>query len=109
MTNERKRIAKIRNAEKSTVQRTSIEKAICSRKAIKHGLLSRDVLATNKDADAFEALRDGFVTELSPDGKLEEVLAERIAAGFWHVTRLSRVEADFSRDKMLSREVREKP
>lgn len=105
MTSERKRIANTRNAEKSMGPRTSAGKAISSRNAIKHGLLSRDVLAPNEDAGAFEALRDGVVKELSPDGKLEEVLAERIAAGFWRLERLSRVEADLFLDDILSSEL----
>ena len=64
MTSERKRIANIRNAKKSTGPKTAAGKAISSRNAIKHGLMSRDVLAPNEDAAAFETLRDALVREL---------------------------------------------
>ena len=105
MTSETKRRANIRNARKSTGPRTPSGKAISSKNALRHGLLSRDILAPNEDVAAFQTLRETIAKEISPVGKLEEILAEKIAAGFWRLARLSRVEADLFLDEMFEREV----
>lgn len=85
MTSERKRIANTRNTEKSMGPRTSAGKAISSRNAIKHGLLSRDVLAPNEDAGAFEAPEMALLKSCRPTGNWRKfsLRESRQVSGVW--------------------------
>ncbi len=80
---ERKLAANRANAQLSTGPRTTQGKARSSRNALKHGLLSSQILLEHEDANELEALREGFYADLQPVGTLEEVLVERIIASAW--------------------------
>ena len=81
------------NALHSTGPATPEGKARASRNALKHGLLSREVVLGTEDRAEFEAFRDGLAADLSPEGDLEAVLAERIAGQWWRLKRVARMEA----------------
>jgi len=61
--------------------------------ALKHGLLSRDVLLLGEDEAAFVDLSERLRAELQPAGELESLLVDRIIAAQWRLRRLGRVEA----------------
>ncbi len=82
----------------ATGPRTAEGKAIASRNATKHGLTARDVVIFGEDADAFEALRDGFVARFAPADDVEAFLVERIAACAWRLRRAVRVESEIFED-----------
>jgi hypothetical protein len=105
VTSEKKRLANARNAQKSTGPRTTRGKSISSKNAKKHGLLSRDILAPEEDGGELQALRETIVLEIAPVGTLEEILAEKIVAGFWRLARMSRVEAELFLDEMFARDI----
>jgi len=89
---ERKLAANRANAQLSTGPRTTRGKARSSRNALKHGLLSSQILLEHEDANELEALREGFYADLQPVGTLEEVLVERIIASAWLHRRALRAE-----------------
>jgi hypothetical protein len=60
--------------------------------ALKHGLLSRDVVLSGEDAEAFEDLRNRVWADLAPIGPLEELLTDRVINAVWRLRRLERVE-----------------
>ena len=68
-------------------------KAASSKNALKHGLLSREILLPNEDPSAFAQFSDNLVAALKPIGELESVLVDRIIGLGWRLRRLSQIEA----------------
>ena len=79
-------------ASKSTGPRTDAGKAVSRGNAVKHGALSKVVVAENEDAGAFEALLDGLHEQFQPETALEEQLVEKLAMAFWRDRRLAMAE-----------------
>jgi len=76
----------------STGPRTPDGKARTSRNALKHGLLSGQILLSHEDADELDALRETLCADLRPVGALEELLVERIVSSAWLQRRALRAE-----------------
>jgi hypothetical protein len=93
MTSNKKAEANRRNALKSTGPKTSEGKDVVRHNALKHGLLSREVLLPGEDGDALRELAEGLRAELQPMGELENLLVDRITSLLWRLRRLGRVEA----------------
>ena len=93
MTSQRKAEANRKNALKSTGPRTSEGKAAVRLNAMRHGLLSKEVLLPGEDADALRELDERLRAELQPSGELENLLVDRVVAAYWRLRRLGRVEA----------------
>ena len=96
MTSEKKAEANRRNALKSTGPKTPEGKAAVRLNALKHGLLSREVLLPGEDEEALRELGERLRDELQPVGELENLLVDRIIASYWRLRRLGRVEAGYS-------------
>jgi hypothetical protein len=82
------------NALKSTGPRTPEGKAVVAWNAVKHGLLSREVLLPEENRAAFRALATGLWEYLQPVGTLECLLADRVVAAAWRLRRVHVIEAD---------------
>ena len=93
MTSNKQLAANRRNAKKSTGPRTDKGKAVAKFNALRHGLLAQEVVLPGEDESAFDELYDQLREELLPEGELEFRLVERIAASFWRLHRIGRVEA----------------
>ena len=93
MTSDKKAEANRRNALKSTGPKTPEGKAAVRLNAVKHGLLSQDVLLPGEDDAALRELGERLIAELKPEGELEHLLLERIIAAYWRLRRLGKVEA----------------
>ena len=93
MTSDKQAEANRRNASKSTGPKTPEGKAAVRLNAVKHGLLSQDILLPGEDEAAVRELGERLVAELQPVGELEDLLVEQIIAGVWRLRRLRRVEA----------------
>ena len=93
MTSERKVEANRKNALKSTGPKTPEGKDVVRVNALKHGLLSREILLPGEDEAALRELGERLRTELQPAGELEDLLVDRITSHFWRLRRLGRVEA----------------
>jgi hypothetical protein len=93
MTSEGKAEANRRNAQKSTGPKTPEGKAAVRLNAVRHGLLSEEVLLPGEDGEALGELGERLGAELQPVGALENLLVDRIVAAVWRLRRLGRVEA----------------
>jgi hypothetical protein len=93
MTSDRKAEANRRNALRSTGPKTPEGKAAVRLNALKHGLLSREILLPGEDEEALRELGERLRAELQPVGELENLLVDRIIAAYWRLRRLGRVEA----------------
>jgi len=81
-----------RNGRVSNGPETPKGKAASAKNAMRHGLLSKDILLPNEDAEAFADLAKELRAALRPEGRLEMELAERIVALTWRLRRVGRAE-----------------
>src|SRR5215212_3545546 len=93
MTSDKKAQSNRRNALKSTGPKTPEGKAAVRLNALKHGLLSQEILLPGEDEEALRELGESLRAELQPVGELESLLVDRIVASYWRLRRLGRVEA----------------
>src|ERR1700730_5799612 len=92
VTSERQAAANRVNARHSTGPKTQKGKAAVRLNALRHGLLTLDVVLPGEDADAFEDLLNQVRADLSPVGPIEELLADRVGYFMWRLGRLARAE-----------------
>ena len=90
-----------RNAVHSKGPNSEEGKAASSKNSLKHGLLSRNVLLPDEDAEAFAQLSERFMAALGPVGELELVLVDRIIALIWRLRRLGEIEAGIWTDAKI--------
>ena len=80
------------NAQKSTGPKTAAGKAVAKLNAVKHGLLSAEVLVQGlhytESPYEFRAYRLRFWQELAPVGPLEEILVDEIVTNRWRQRRI---------------------
>lgn len=60
--------------------------------ALKHGILSKNLILTSENATDLEAMRNDFSNDLKPVGTMEGILVDQIISGYWRLKRLYRVE-----------------
>ena len=93
MTSDKQVQANRRNVLRSTGPKTPEGKAAIQHNALKHGILSQEVLLPNEDKSALEDLSEKLRADLQPVGAMEDLPLERITAAAWRLRRLGRVEA----------------
>jgi len=93
MTSEGKAEANRRNAQKSTGPKTPEGKRAVRLNALRHGLLSKEVLLPGEDRETLGDLGERLWAELQPVGELENLLVDRVVAAVWRLRRIGRVEA----------------
>src|SRR3990170_6112715 len=73
--------------------RTEAGKAVASRNALSHGITCTEpvIAGMERQADWRRHLH-GILASLSPEGELEEALAERVASLLWRIRRVTRYE-----------------
>ncbi len=85
------------NALLSTGAISQEGKATVSQNAIKHGIFSKDLVIKSEVGQESEVeyleLLDGLVESFVPQGKMENLLVEKIAIDFWRLRRVMRFEA----------------
>lgn len=94
---ERKLAANRANARLSTGPRTPEGKARSSRNALKHALLSSQILLDDENANEMQALWDGLYADLQPVGTLEETLVDKIVACVWLQKRAAAYETTLTK------------
>lgn len=67
--------------------KTDEGKAISKHNALKHGLLSKEVLFAGEDEEGLLELEKRLRSELKPATELELLLVDRMAANFWRLKR----------------------
>jgi hypothetical protein len=93
MTSDKQIRANRRNARKSAGPKTPHGKAAVRLNAIKHGLLSGQILLPNEDEASLMKLSEHLHSQLLPVGELESILVDRIVAATWRLRRVLAVEA----------------
>ena len=81
-----------KNAQKSTGPKDT---SLTRLNALKHGLLSKDVIIEGEDRRAHEELGRRLRLELAPQGELENIFVDRIVSSAWRLKRAIRVERDY--------------
>jgi len=77
-----------KGGDKATGPRTQLGKQRSSLNALKLGIFSKVVVLKNESQTEFEDLLDGLCDYLQPEGTLEQILVEKLAALFWRERRL---------------------
>ena len=93
MTTEKQVAANRANALKSTGPRTPEGKETAKMNALRHGLLSREVVMKGEEEADLEELGQRLRLELRPMGEMERILVDRIASSVWRLRRALRVES----------------
>jgi hypothetical protein len=62
-------------------------KAVSKLNALKHGILSQEVLIEGEDENTLKSLSEALIDELKPLGPIEEVLVDRIISSLWRLRR----------------------
>ena len=95
-----------KNALKSTGPKTLKGKSVVRWNALKHGLLSKEVIIQAGDGKESNAEFSRFLAQLQVDlqpcGILEEVLVEKIAVCYWRLRRVLRCEVGEIRNHLDS-------
>ena len=94
MTSDRQADANRRNAQKSTGPKTPEGKAAVRLNALRHGLLSQELLLPGEDEAALMGFAERLMADLQPEGALEILLVEDIIVAYWRLRRFRRVETD---------------
>jgi len=99
---------------RATGPRTIEGKQRSKRNALKHGIFSEIALLKGESHTKYDSLLSGPCEALQPEGKLEEVLVEKLATTFWRQRRLIQAEVaeirkgiDFMQWDQLTREQEE--
>jgi hypothetical protein len=92
-TSQERLIANRANALKSTGPKTPEGKAASKMNAVKHGILSREVLVSREDHQELTALQEWFQEDLQPVGPMEVMLVDQIVATHWRLRRLLAAES----------------
>ena len=74
--------------------KTEEGKAVSKYNAIKHGLLSKEVLLDDEDEKTLIEVGKKLRTELEPQTELELVLVDRITANVWRLKRVMQIERE---------------
>jgi hypothetical protein len=74
--------------------KTEEGKAVSRFNAIKHGLLSKEVLLEDEDETALLEIGKRLRSELQPKSELELVLVDRITANTWRLKRVMQIERE---------------
>jgi hypothetical protein len=90
---ERRLEANRRNAARSTGPRTPEGKTVVALNAVKHGLLSREVLIKGESEAELVEFARRLRAQLAPIGELERLLVDRVVSGAWRLRRLVYLEA----------------
>ncbi len=93
MSSAKKTASNRRNAQKSTGPISAAGKAVVSRNAFKHGLLSRHLIVEGESHEEFSELLRLLADEFQPIGMVEQALVERVGIALWRQRRLVRAES----------------
>ena len=94
MTSDKQADANRRNALKSTGPKTPEGKDAVRLNALKHGLLSQELLLPGESEAALMGLAERLMADRQPEGTLEILLVEDIIVAYWRLRRFRKVEAD---------------
>jgi hypothetical protein len=89
----RQLLANKANALKSTGPRTEGGKARSSRNSLKHGLTAQQIVIPGEDHENYSRFEESFLEDLKPQDACQFEIVVRLAATFWRLRRIPRLEA----------------
>lgn len=95
MTTEKQIEANRQNALKSSGPTTSEGKIRSSKNALKHGLLSKDLVVYGERQSEYQLFRQSLIDTFLPEGPIELLLVEKIANYAWRHRRAIQAESSF--------------
>lgn len=101
MTSEKQISANQENGKLGGVK-TEEGKAVSKYNALKHGILSKEVLLKSEDEKALIEMGKTLRAELEPQSELELVLVDRITANVWRLKRVMQMEREMMADSQKS-------
>src|SRR5512142_506218 len=104
MTSEARIAANRSNAQKSTGPRTKVGKATVAQNAIKHGFFAHQDLIAEDDPQQYQEHCRRWLSELSPSGERQGLLAGRIVSLAWRLKRAERLGNELF-DYLLAKEL----
>ncbi|MGB7062819.1 MAG: hypothetical protein WBF13_10780 [Candidatus Zixiibacteriota bacterium] len=90
MASDKQVIANRKNAKKSTGPKNT---SLTRLNALKHGILSQEVLIEGEKKKDLEELGKRLRQQLAPQGELEVILVDRIISSIWRLRRALKVES----------------
>jgi hypothetical protein len=96
MFSEPQQIANAANARLSTGPRTDQGKARSSQNARKHGLTATELVIAAEDREEFEDFLVQLQTDIRPQGALQQILFDQLAASAWNLRRVRLMEAELT-------------
>lgn len=79
-------------AQRSGGPKTRQGKENSKHNALKHGILSKVIVLKGESRPEFNSLLNGLRNDLEPEGTLEELLVDKLAATIWRLRRLMIVD-----------------
>lgn len=96
-TSQKQMVANRENSKKGGVK-TDGGKAVSRYNAMKHGLLSKEVLLDDENEADLVSLGKKLRSELDPETEFELVLVDRITANVWRLRRVMKIEREMIDD-----------
>jgi hypothetical protein len=93
MTSDKQIEANRQNALKSTRPLSIEGKSRASKNAIKHGILSKNLVFSGEKTSEYQAFRQNLIETLQPEGTMEALLVEKIACLAWRQRRAVQAES----------------
>jgi hypothetical protein len=96
MPSQARQTANQENATRSTGPRTPEGKARSSQNARKHGLTAAQLVIAAEDREEFDEFLAELQTEIRPQGPLQQILFDQLAASAWNLRRIRLMEAEIA-------------
>ncbi len=93
MTSTNKLTANRKNALLSRGPKTKEGRMAASKNALKHGVLSKEILIAEEEFSQLNAFATGLRNSLRPQDEIEQFLAERVISCAWRLKRVLKIEA----------------
>ncbi len=101
MSSEAKINANRSNSLKSTGPITHSGKRHSRMNAVRTGVYARTIILPGENSASYEKIRDAVFSELRPQGIIQKMLANQIAADIWRLIRLDRAERTYLEDRLI--------
>lgn len=102
MTSEKQLEANRENALKSTGPTSTEGKLRASKNAMKHGILSKNLVVSGEKTSEYQSFHQSLIETLQPEGAMETLLVEKIACLAWRQRRAVQAESSLFHKGLLN-------
>jgi hypothetical protein len=97
------------NARLSTGPRTDEGKARSSQNARQHGLTASLLVIAAEDREEFDDLHVQLLSDIRPQGAIQQTLFDELVAAAWNLRRIRRMEAELTASARTCRDILDDP